>query len=112
MRLVYVTAATVAEAQKIGRGLIEKELAACVNVLPGMKSLYRWEGKIEEAEEAVLIVKTRDELADAVVEEVKRSHSYSVPCALVIEVQGGNPDYLNWIVQSCRGGASTASCDP
>lgn len=108
MRLVYVTASSVAEAQRIGRGLVEKELAGCVNVLPGMKSLYRWEGKIEEAEEAVLIVKTSDELADAVVQEVKRTHSYSVPCALVLDVRGGNTDYLNWIVQSCRPGPGPA----
>ncbi len=108
MRLIYVTASSVAEAKSIGRGLVEKELAACVNILPGMQSLYRWEGKIEEAEEAVLLVKTREDLATAVVEEVKRTHSYSVPCAMVLDVLGGNADYLNWVVQSCPAGPRSA----
>jgi periplasmic divalent cation tolerance protein len=102
MRIVYVTTESVSQAQVIGRGLIEKQLAACVNILPGMKSIYRWEGRLEQAEEAVLLVKTRAELAESVVEEVKKVHSYSVPCAMVLEVAGGNTDYLNWIVQSCR----------
>ncbi len=102
MRLVYVTTGSVAEAEAIGRNLIEKRLAACVNILPGMKSMYRWEGKIEEAEEAVLIVKMKASLADAVVEEVKRTHSYQIPCALVLDVRSGNPAYMNWIVQNCQ----------
>jgi periplasmic divalent cation tolerance protein len=102
MRLVYVTTESVAQAQTIGRALVESQLAACVNILPTMQSIYRWEGRIEEAHEAVLLVKTKDELADAVVDEVRRLHSYSVPCALVLDVAKGNPAYLNWIVQSCR----------
>lgn len=102
MRLVYVTTESVAQAETIGRHLIAQELAACVNILPGMKSIYRWQGRIEEAQEAVLLVKTKSTLTDAVVKEVKKTHSYQVPCAIVIPVEGGNPDYFTWITSSCR----------
>lgn len=96
-RLVYITAQNKAQAEQIGRALVERELAACVNILDGMTSIYRWEGKIERAEEVVLIAKTDEARAEAVVAAVKELHSYSVPCALVLPILGGNPDYLAWL---------------
>ncbi len=96
-RLIYITTKDVAEAQAIGRTLIERRLAACVNILPGMQSLYRWEGKIESATEAVLIAKTDARLASKVVDAVKELHSYTVPCALELPVLSGHQPYLDWL---------------
>lgn len=95
--LIYVTCPSVDEARKIGRTLVEQRLAACANVLPGMESCYRWQGKVEQAEEAVLIVKTSKEKAAWVVARVRELHSYSVPCVVELPVLSGNPAYIDWI---------------
>lgn len=99
---VYLTTKDKAEALKIGRALVEKKLAACVNFWDGMHSLYRWEGKIEEAEEAVLIAKTTRDLLEDLSAEVKRLHSYSCPAIVALPIQGGNADYLKWISESVK----------
>ena len=72
-------------------------LAACVNILPGMKSMYWWEGKVEQANEAVLIAKTRDTLLDELTRAIKAVHSHDVPCVVSMPIKGGNPDFLAWI---------------
>lgn len=95
--LVYTTFPSVVEAEKAGRELLEARLAACVNILPGMVSLYWWQGAIERGEEALMIIKTRAGRADAVREAVKVRHSYTTPAILVIQVEGGDGDYLAWI---------------
>lgn len=95
--LVYITSKDKAEAKKIGAFLLKKRLAACVNVFQNMDSMYWWKGKIEEAAEAVLIVKTRRELAEKVIAAVKKLHSYQCPCVLALDVSDGNKDYLDWI---------------
>ncbi len=95
--MVYVTAASKDEAAKIGRALVTERLAACANILDGMFSIYRWQGAVEEAQEAVLILKTRKELADKVIARVKALHSYDVPCAVVYDMAAGLPAYLDWI---------------
>lgn len=97
LRWVYLTAADRDEALQIGRALVEARLAACVNVLPGMTSLYWWQGAIETAQEAVLIAKTRAELIPKLLEQVKALHSYRVPCVLALPILEGNPDYLEWL---------------
>jgi len=76
---VYTTWPTTVEAEQCGRALVERRLAACVNILPGMISLYRWEGKLERGEETVMIVKTRASLAGAIETAVKELHSYTTP---------------------------------
>src|SRR5262249_59834115 len=81
---VYTTYPSIVEAEKAGRALVEKSLAACVNILPGMISLYRWQGAVERGEEAVMIIKTRASLAETVRAAVKEMHSYSMPAILVI----------------------------
>jgi len=96
---IYVTAGTAEEAAGIGRTLIEERLAACVNILP-VTSIYRWENTIEEDSEVVMFVKTRFSLAEKVTERVKSLHSYEVPCIVVLPIQQGNPDYLQWIEES------------
>lgn len=95
--MVYVTAASKDEAMEIGRALVTERLVACVNILPGMHSVYRWQGAVEEAEETVLIAKTRKDLAERVIARVKALHSYDVPCAVVYEMAKGLPSYLDWI---------------
>jgi periplasmic divalent cation tolerance protein len=97
--LVYTTWPTIVEAEKAGRAIVERRWAACVNILPGMISHYRWQGKIERAEEAVMIVKTRAGLADAVRQAVKELHSYQTPAIMVLPVESVDPDYHAWIVQ-------------
>ena len=95
--MVYVTAASKDEALKIGRALVTERLAACANVLPGMHSIYRWQGAVEESDETVLILKTRKEMADKAVARVAALHSYDVPCAVVYDMASGLPGYLDWI---------------
>ncbi len=94
---IYVTTETMADAQRIGTAVVESRLAACANILPGMMSIYCWQGEVRQASEAVLILKTRAELTDAVVAKVKALHPYECPCAVAIPISGGNPDFLKWI---------------
>ena len=98
--MVYVTASSKDEALTIGRALVTEGLAACANVLPGMRSIYRWQGAVEEAEETVLILKTRRALADKIMARAAELHSYDVPCAVAYDMAAGLPAYLRWIDDS------------
>ena len=97
IRIIYITAGSMEEARRIGGALVEERLAACVNILPGMTSLYRWEGALEEGHEVVLIAKTTAVRVEALTARVVALHSYDCPCVVVLPVQGGNPDFLQWI---------------
>ncbi len=96
---VYVTTADVAEAERIGATLVEEGLAACANVLPSIRSIYRWQGAVQRDDEALLLLKTRRALADAACQRVAELHGYDVPCALVLPVLGGLPEYLAWLAE-------------
>lgn len=96
--LIYVTASSVEEAQAIGRALVSERLVACVNLLPGMTSMYWWNGGVQEDQEVSMILKTQADLVDRVTERVKELHSYDCPCAVALSVAGGNPAFLEWIV--------------
>lgn len=96
---VYVTAPSQAEAKSIGRTLVEERLAACANVVDGMVSLYWWEGKIDEGNEAILIAKTRTDLVDDVIARVRSLHSYTCPCVVALPLTAGNPGFLEWIAR-------------
>lgn len=98
----YITAGSRDEALAIGRALVEARLAACGNVLDGMTSVYHWQGAIEQANEAVLIVKTRAELVEPLTERVRALHSYDCPCVVALPITDGNPDYLAWIDAETR----------
>ena len=101
--LLYCTAASTAEAEKIAETVVGQRLAACANIIPGMTSLYWWQGKLERGEEAILILKTRASLADAATAAVKAAHGYSVPCVLPLPVgAGGNADYLAWLLAETK----------
>lgn len=96
-RFIYITAASRDEALKIGRALVGERLAACANALPGAHSIYRWQGRVEEAEECVLVAKTRAGLVDRLIVRVKSLHSYTCPGIVALPILEGNPDYLAWI---------------
>jgi periplasmic divalent cation tolerance protein len=98
----YLTAGSKVEALRIGRALVEERLAACANVLDGMTSMYWWKGTLEQADEAVLIVKTRAELVDRLTARVRELHGYDCPCVVSLPITGGNPDYLAWIVAEAQ----------
>ena len=99
---VYITTADKAEALAIGRALVAARLGACANVIDGMRSIYRWQGAVAEDDEAVLIVKTTEGRAAAVIERVRELHSYDCPCVVVLPILAGNPDYLTWIEEQTR----------
>ena len=101
--LVYTTWPSIVEAERAGRTIVERRWAACVNILPGMISHYWWEGKIERAEEAVMIVKTRASLAEPVRQAVKALHSYTVPSIMVLPVESVDADYYAWILKETGG---------
>ncbi len=95
--LAYMTAGSVEDAKRLGRALLEERLCACVNILPGMTSLYHWQDTVAEDREVVVIAKTRAELFDRLVERVDALHGYSVPCVLELPVGRGHPEFLAWL---------------
>ena len=97
INLIYMTAGSSEEAEKIGRELVSGNLAACVNIFSGMKSIYRWQDELQSDEEVVVIAKTTAEKVDELMERVKAIHSYDVPCILQLPVTGGHQPFLDWI---------------
>lgn len=94
---VYVTARDAAEAKRIGRTVVAERLAACANVLDGMSSVYWWQGKIEEATEAVLILKTTTKRFEELMARIKALHSYETPAIVAWPIAAGSAEYLDWI---------------
>lgn len=95
--MVYATFPSVAAAMDVGRALVEERLASCIEILPGVTSIFIWEGKIEEASEAVLIAKTVAGRAEDCIGFIRARHTYDVPAILVLPVIGGSADYLEWL---------------
>jgi periplasmic divalent cation tolerance protein len=100
---VYTTYPSLVEAETAGRALVERRLAACVNILPGMISHYRWEGQIERGEEVVMLIKTRASLAEQVRTAVKDIHPHETPAILVLPVESVDQTYLGWILTETEG---------
>lgn len=98
-RLLYVTVGSADEATEIGKALVEERLVACVNILTPTQSIYRWQGEIQMDTECVMIAKTRDDLVDSATARIRALHSYDVPCVVALPIDGGNPAFLNWIVE-------------
>lgn len=96
---VYMTAADQDEARKLGHLLIEQDLAACINILGTVESLYRWEGVVEKSQETAFIAKTTQDRLDELIRTVQKHHSYDTPCIAALPVQGGSPPFLEWIHQ-------------
>ena len=99
---VYTTFPTLVEAEAAGRALVEARLAACVNILPGMVSLYRWQGAVERAEEVVMILKTRAALQDALIAALRARHPYETPEIMVIPLDHVDAPYLRWLLESTQ----------
>jgi periplasmic divalent cation tolerance protein len=95
--VVLVTAGSETEATNIARALVEQELVACVNVLPGVRSIFQWEGKVTEERECLLVAKTVSRAFEQVATAVKSLHSYSVPEVIALPIQHGLPEYLSWV---------------
>lgn len=100
LRLAYITTSDKEEARKIGRSLVENKLAACVNIIDGMESIYEWKGELVEAKETILIAKTHYSKMAAINEHVKALHSYEVPCIISYSIneEGGNKEYITWLL--------------
>ena len=97
--IIYVTSGDAAESQKIARALVEKRLAACVNLIPQIRSFYRWEGKIQDDPESLLVIKTSRSLFAAVRAEVERLHTYHVPEVICVPILEGSPNYMAWLAE-------------
>lgn len=103
--VVLVTAATAEEAARIGRALVAERLAACVNVVGPIRSIYRWQGDVEEADEHLLVVKARAADVAALEARIRALHSYDVPEVLALSVVGGSAAYLSWLDEATKRGA-------
>jgi len=100
--MLYITAGSRDEALAIARALVEARLAACANVLPGVTSVYWWDGSVQEEDEVALIMKTRHDLVDEAVARVRELHSYDCPCVVSLPITGGNGDFLDWIAKETK----------
>ncbi len=100
--LIYTLCASGKEAKKIGKLLLENRLAACVNIFPAVQSMYWWEGKIQNAKEVGLFVKTHSSKFEAIKSEILKNHSYECPCVVSLPVQEGEESYLKWIGKEIR----------
>jgi periplasmic divalent cation tolerance protein len=100
MCLVLTTAGSQEEAQKIAHTLVERRLAACVNIVPQIESVYRWQGKVESAAEWLLVIKIQANAFESVRGAIKELHSYDLPECVMLEVAAGSKEYLNWIAEN------------
>jgi len=101
-KLVISTDGSQEEALRIATALIEAQLAACVNIVGPIESIYRWQGKVESAQEFLLLIKTTASRAAAVTARIRELHSYDLPEAIEVSIDGGSADYLSWIAESVR----------
>src|SRR5262249_12270667 len=98
--VIFVTTATREEAASIADTLVTERLAACVNIIPAVESIYRWEGKVTRDQEALMIIKTTNERYAELERRVKELHSYSIPEVIALEIKHGSPRYLDWLRES------------
>ncbi len=99
-KLVFTTAGSNEEARKIARALVERRLAACVHIVPQVRSIYRWEGKLNEAQEWLLVIKTTARVFERVRDAIRELHSYDLPECISTSIEDGSEEYLKWIADS------------
>ncbi len=99
-RIVLTTAGSQDEAKKIAQTLVERRLAACVNIVPQIESVYRWRGKVESATECLLVIKTQVSAFEKVRDAVRELNSYDLPECVMLEIEGGSHGYLKWILDN------------
>ena len=97
IKLIYVTTGSRAEAEKIAEAVVNERLAACANILPGVTSVFHWEGNLCREEETVLFLKTTEDRVEKLTETIRALHSYECPCIVALPVEGGNPAFLEWV---------------
>jgi len=102
VRIVLITAPDADTGTRLARALVDERLAACVNLVPGIRSIYRWEGAIEEGDEVLMVVKTRAARCAALAARVSDLHPYDVPEVLELPTVGGSPAYLDWVREESR----------
>ncbi|VAX26700.1 hypothetical protein MNBD_NITROSPIRAE02-772 [hydrothermal vent metagenome] len=95
--VVFITAPDEEEAVRIARTIVEERLAGCVNIVKGIRSIYSWEGKVEDEHEVLMVVKTRRDIFTVLEKRVKELHSYSVPEIILLPIMEGSPEYLEWL---------------
>ena len=100
--IIYMTAGSLEEAGTLGRALVSERLAACVNMIEGMNSLYWWEGEVQEDHEVVVIAKTRESLVPLLCERVREIHSDDCPCVVALPTEGGFEPFLRWIGEETK----------
>jgi periplasmic divalent cation tolerance protein len=100
--VVLITAGSEEEGRNIAGLLVKEKKAACVNILPGVESLFRWKGRIDSARECLLLVKTRAALLPEIIRLVKGIHSYELPEIIALPITGGSEDYLRWLDSACQ----------
>lgn len=100
--LVYITAGSLEEARAIGKELVSKRLAACVNIIDKMNSIYWWDGEIQDEKEVIIIAKTRESLVTQLIDVVKSLHTYVCPCILSMEIIDGYKPFLDWIGEETK----------
>jgi periplasmic divalent cation tolerance protein len=99
-RIVLTTASSVEEARKIAQALVDRRLAACVNIVPQIESIYRWQGKVETASEWLLLIKTQADAFEGVRATIEALHSYEIPECIMLALDAGSQEYLDWIEQN------------
>lgn len=102
VQFVYMTAKDKNEAREIGSYLVNARLAACVNILGDINSLYVWKGELQDDQETAFIAKTTEDKLSALIEAVKAKHSYECPCVIALPVSDGNPEFIDWIAQEVK----------
>ncbi|KAL8040327.1 hypothetical protein ABFS82_10G087600 [Erythranthe guttata] len=100
--VVYVTVPNKEAGKKLAESIVKERLAACVNRVPGVESVYEWKGEIQTDSEELLIIKTRESLLEALTQHVKANHEYEVPEVIALPITGGNSQYLEWIKNSTK----------
>ena len=100
--IIYVTASSQNEAEKISYVLVSRNLAACVNIVPGLTSIYQWQGKVEKSSEVLLVIKSTKDKFTEIEKAVKQGHSYDVPEIISVDIQQGSKEYLDWIKNSIK----------
>ena len=106
VRIALTTVSSEEEGRRLARALVERRLAACVNVIPNLNSIYRWQGAVEEAAEVLLLIKTTEERLSALEAALGELHSYEVPELLVLTPEAGSQSYLAWLLNSVHGSAN------
>ena len=101
--VVFITTNSADEAQQIAGLLLEQRRAACINIIPKVDSRFWWEGKLDSAQESLLVIKTKSSLLPEIINLVRGIHSYTIPEIIALPIVGGNQDYLDWIDEEARG---------